>query len=133
MFMNFSSTLTRLTIEDAGLHGDFPETLAVAYPNMTYLFIPRNNIAGTLPSNIGTMSKLQSLFVISGSPSVRRGLTIFCRFLRKNHITNPLPLSMVNMARLQILVLSGNRFTCPFPDELAAQFENMSKLLFVYG
>jgi hypothetical protein len=53
--------------------------------------------------------------------------------LKKNHLENPLPLSLGNLNKLNTLLLSGNRFKCPFPDDLGAMFENMSRLNFVYA
>jgi hypothetical protein len=63
MFMNFSSNLLRLAVEDAGLYGDFPQNMADKYPNLINLAFSFNNITGTLPASIGNMSQLAALFV----------------------------------------------------------------------
>ncbi|KAJ8759157.1 hypothetical protein K2173_004164 [Erythroxylum novogranatense] len=152
--LNFLYTLTNksnlqyVVISDNNLGGKLPELLSNFSTELTHIGFGRNNIRGTIPTEIGNLvnlvalgsetnqltatipnsiGKLQSLsdFFLNGNklsgtiPSSIGNMTSLGRVnLRLNHLQGSIPSSLGNCRHLLSLALSQNNLTGRIPKEL---------------
>lgn len=103
--------------------------------HITEIFYYNNNLAGSLPPEIGELKWLVDLAIynnkLSGQiPSEIGVITslVSCN-LNSNQLTSPLPNSLGNLINLVNISLSNNYLDIPFP---VAIFQNLTKLGYVY-
>lgn len=94
------SELEVLNLNDNGISGELPHSLS-ELGNLQRLELSHNiSLGGTLPPNIGNLSKLTQLD------------------LRGNQLTGPIPESIGNINRLAVLMLSYNQLSGPIPESM---------------
>lgn len=108
---------------------------------VTDLGLPNLQLSGTLPSEIGNLTNLQSLMLennnISGQLPIEMGKLskLVSLDLSNNHISGPLPQSLGQLNSLTYLRLNNNSFSGPFPawltnidvlDYLDLSYNNLS-------
>ncbi len=79
-----------------------------------YLYLPNNNLSGTLPSSIGNFSSLKYLY-LGGVSSTQ------------NHISGIIPASIGNLSNLEVLELGGNQFSGSIPSSIS-NLSNLTEL-----
>ncbi|CBJ30677.1 Hypothetical leucine rich repeat protein [Ectocarpus siliculosus] len=88
---------------------------------VTELILPRNNISGEIPPELGMLSFLQELRLHRNSlrgpiPSAIGGLSsLYHLDLRGNNLCGPIPQEIGNLSLLEKLFLGQNRLTGPIP------------------
>ena len=103
---------------------------------VTDLRLPRNNLTGTIPPELGNLVNLKELYLGSNDltgpipPELGSLVNLKILFLYFNNLTGPIPPELGNLVNLEELHLSSNRLTGPIPPELG----NLTKLtgLFLY-
>ena len=98
--------------------------ILVANGRVTYISIHTNNLTGTLPSSIGNLSKLTTLYLgynkLTGNlPSSLGNLVDLDYFsLDNNNFTGSIPSSLGNLVKVTYLGLSHNALTEQIPPTL---------------
>ncbi len=90
---------------------------------VTGLELPDNNLRGTLPAEMGTLTSLNALDLsdngLRGQIPDLRELTILTILnLGDNQLDGEIPAELGSLTRLQELSLRNNQFTGPIPEEL---------------
>ncbi|XP_020202603.1 MDIS1-interacting receptor like kinase 2-like isoform X2 [Cajanus cajan] len=142
------TNLEHLGLTNNSLSGHIPPYIGDCLVNLTIFEIDSNKISGTVPSNIGNLTKLNQVIVaenlISGSipssignlvdltildlsmnnfsgvvPSTFGNLTNLGKFLLYNNkLHGRLPPAMNNITSFQNLQLANNNFTGPLPQQI---------------
>lgn len=86
-------TVTVINLAYIGLEGTLQNLNFSAFPNLVRLDLKENNLTGTIPQNIGVLSKLQFLD------------------LSTNYLNGTLPLSIANLTQVYELDISRNDVT----------------------
>ncbi|XP_034905372.2 uncharacterized protein [Populus alba] len=110
--MNFScfSNLARLHLANHELSGSITWIPQISIlPQLRYLNLSSNNLAGELPSSLGNLSRLVELD------------------FSYNYFNNSIPPELGNLKNLVTLSLSGNRFSGPIPSALC-HLDNLTHL-----
>ena len=101
--------VTVLGLHTNGLKGELPSELG-SLTNLQTLSFSGNDLAGAIPAELGNLANLQSLW------------------LRDNQLTGRIPAELGNLSNLQYLWLHENQLTGEIPVELG----NLSTLLWLY-
>ena len=101
--------VTVLGLHKNGLSGELPSELG-SLTNLQTLSFWGNDLAGAIPAELGNLANLQSLW------------------LRDNQLTGQIPAELGNLSNLQYLWLHENQLTGEIPVELG----NLSTLLWLY-
>ena len=94
--------------------------------SLTHLVLIGNQLAGPIPSELGTLSNLTELTLIGNEltgpiPSELGSLSNLTSLgLEDNQLTGPIPAELGNLANLRGLGLGGNQLTGPIPSELGS-------------
>ncbi|KAK3036658.1 hypothetical protein RJ639_030227 [Escallonia herrerae] len=94
------------------------------FPNLTLLFLSGCGIRGSIPNQIGMLSKLERLYLPSNSlsgnlPLSLANLTQLTRLdLRENHISGSVPVEIGYLKHLTFLDLSFNNFSGRIPSSI---------------
>ena len=102
--------VVRLNLGSNNLSGSIPPELG-KLSKLTYLRIPSNQLSGPIPSELG---KLSSLTYLS---------------LSRNQLSGPIPSELGKLSSLTILALSRNQLLEPIPSELG-RLTNLEHLSF---
>jgi len=92
-----------LSISARGLTGTIPPELG-NLSKLRYLYLFSNHLTGTIPPELGNLSELRVLF------------------LRQNELTGAIPAELGNLSDLERLALSSNDLTDPIPPEIGNLF-----------
>ena len=93
-----------------------------------------NDLAGSLPPELGRLTRLQELELgynlLEGRLPPELGDLVHLEFLDLafNHLIGPIPAELGRLTNLRVLDLSGNRLNGPIPDE----FANLTNLEALY-
>ncbi|KAJ8629193.1 hypothetical protein MRB53_022516 [Persea americana] len=122
-FGNLSS-LTNLSVDRNELEGNIPEELG-QIRNLFIFSISVNKLSGTIPPTLYNCSSMAIFSItqnqLSGSLPPDLGVTLpnlIGLYVGANQFTGPIPISLSNASRLEILGLSKNRFTGSIPTNL---------------
>lgn len=89
---------------------------------VTQLQLEQNTLNGSIPSELGNLTALQSLSLfenqLTGVPPASLGnlINLEMLWLASNRFTGPLPSWLSNLTSLGALSLAGNQFTGPLPS-----------------
>ena len=103
-----------------GVFCDVSETTVLA------LGLPSNNLAGTIPGTLGSLTNVQDLYLdfneLTGSIPTELGNLANLQLLRLqvNQLTGSIPTELGNLANLRYLELYDNRLTGAIPTELGS-------------
>ncbi len=122
--------VTHLDLYENNLTGTIPSELG-SLTNLQYLDLYENNLTGTIPSELGSLTNLQNLNLdgnnLSGTiPAELGSLTNLQNLnLDGNNLSGTIPRELGSLANLQELILKGNDLSGTIPAELG----NLSMLL----
>jgi Leucine-rich repeat (LRR) protein len=106
---NKSGSVTHLNLSSYDLRGTLHNLSFVSFPNLLSLDLSHNSLHGTIPSNIGNLSKLSYLA------------------LPANNLTGCIPASLGNLTNLNTLDFTNNNLSGPIPQQLG-MLSSLSKL-----
>ena len=104
--------------------GDWHGVTTDSDGHVTRLSLDTNNLSGTIPAELGSLSQLRSLAVrensLSGSIPVELGNLTNLRtlYLSSNELSGTIPIELGNLTNLYTLWLFGNSFSGCEPDSL---------------
>ena len=125
--------VTVLGLHTNGLKGELPTELG-SLTNLQSLSLWGNELTGTIPSELGDLSNLQSLWLrdnqLTGAiPSELGDLSkLEYLWLHENQLTGEIPVELGNLSNLQWLYLNDNQLTGQIPSELG----NLTGLTHLY-
>ncbi|KAL0003753.1 hypothetical protein SO802_011314 [Lithocarpus litseifolius] len=106
---NNEGSITEINLAFMGLRGTLQNLDVSSFPNLLRLDLKVNNLTGTIPTNIGTLSKLQYLD------------------LSTNSLNGSLPLSLANLTQVYELDVSRNNITGELDRRLFPDGTSLSK------
>ena len=106
---NNEGSITEINLAYAGLRGNLQNLDFSSFPNLLHLDLSVNKLTGTIPTNIGTLSKLQYLD------------------LSTNSLNGSLPLSLANLTKVYQLDVSQNNITGKLDSRLFPDITVKSK------
>ena len=116
---------TVINITDNRLHGSLPRELFLGLPDVRWFSLRDNELVGTVPTELGTMTKLDYLSLannqFSGEFAVLpwKQLKLLQRLeLQKNGFAGTLPTDIQELTRLTVLSLYSNKLTGPINGDL---------------
>ncbi|KAJ8759148.1 hypothetical protein K2173_004155 [Erythroxylum novogranatense] len=123
LLSNFSTELRKIGFGRNQIRGTIPTEIGNLI-NLVALGLETNQLTGNIPSSIVKLQSLGSIFLngnkLSGTiPSSMGNMTSLGRInLRLNHLQGSIPSSLGNCRNLLSLALSQNNLTGPIPKEL---------------
>ena len=111
------------------LNGSIPRELG-SLSNLESLLLSSNDLSGPIPAELGNLSNLESLSLNSNNltgpipPELGKLSSLERLYLSANDLTGPIPAELGNLSNLNTLWLGSNRLTGPIPPELS----NLSSL-----
>ena len=124
VFTDCDGTLTHLALIQNQLAGPIPSELG-SLSNLTALTLIDNELTGPIPPELGNLANLTSLDLsfnqLTGPIPPELGNLSKLQFLNlgDNQLTSPIPSELGNLSKLGALELGGNQLTGPIPSELA--------------
>jgi Leucine-rich repeat (LRR) protein len=121
---DINRTVVRLVLESSFLRGPVPPEIALLAQLADLNLASNNQVNGTLPSEIGALTRLTSLALsgdkLSGRLPTEVGkLTMLASLkLDNQYFTGPLPTEIGLLTRLTDLSLTRNQFTSSIPTEV---------------
>ncbi|KAM7505315.1 hypothetical protein LguiB_004219 [Lonicera macranthoides] len=127
-------SVIRLNLSMTGLKGTLYNFSFSSFPNLTYIDLGLNELNGTIPPEIGTLSKLKyldlsyNLFsgIIPSEICLLRNLETL--HLGENQLIGPIPREIGQLNSLSELALSKNFLEGPIPSSMG----NLRNLSFLY-
>jgi len=116
--------LVGLDLSVTGLHGSIPVEIGTL-SKLTYLYLSYNNLTGTIPSTLGNLTNLEYLFLdsnqINGSipPELGNMKNLTFLYLLNNNLNGPIPSTLGNLTNLEYLSLGSNQINGPIPSTLS--------------
>uniref|UniRef100_A0A7N2M8K4 Disease resistance R13L4/SHOC-2-like LRR domain-containing protein n=1 Tax=Quercus lobata TaxID=97700 RepID=A0A7N2M8K4_QUELO len=123
-FMNFSSSLASLSLEDCELRGSPADLDIFGLQNLHELNLGGNSLSGEIPSSFSNIKALSYLDLgwnnLNGPiPTLFGNLTKVTKiFLYNNDFTGQIPSSLSNLKDLNVIDLSNNKFEGSIPVSL---------------
>ena len=124
VFTACDGSLTHLVLIQNQLAGPIPSELG-SLSNLTVLSLLDNELTGPIPSELANLANLESLDLsfnqLTGPIPPELGNLSKLQFLNlgDNQLTRPIPSELGNLSKLGALELGGNQLTGPIPSELA--------------
>ena len=121
--VNSNGEITELGLDSNQLTGTIPSKLG-SLTNLQRLHLSRNQLTGTIPSKLGSLTNLRELHLSSNRltgtiPSELEDLTNLQRLqLDYNQLTGTIPSELGDLTALGYLFLEGNQLTGTIPSEL---------------
>jgi hypothetical protein len=116
---------TLINITDNRLHGSLPRELFLGSPDLRWVSLSRNELDGTVPSELGTMTQLEYLSLANNQFSGEFDVLPWKQLKRlkrldlsKNAFAGTLPTDIQELTLLTLLSLYANKLTGPIPGEL---------------
>ncbi|XP_062150248.1 MDIS1-interacting receptor like kinase 2-like isoform X2 [Alnus glutinosa] len=125
--------LVSLDLSGNALNGSIPVEIGTL-SKLTYLDLSYNALTGTIPSTLGDLTNLEVLYLYSNQingpiPSTLGHLTnLKYLYLYSNQITGPIPSTLGSLTNLEYLYLDYNQITGPIPSTLG----NLTRLKELY-
>jgi Leucine-rich repeat (LRR) protein len=133
---NFSTNLKGITFGRNQIHGSIPTEIGNLI-SLDTLSLETNQLHGIIPSSIGKLQNLAALYLnenkISGSiPSSLGNITSLVEVsFAQNNLQGTIPASLGNWHKLLILDLSQNNLSGPIPKEVLG-ISSLSVLLYLH-
>lgn len=128
-----SGKLTGLFLRDLGLKGTIPSALGTL-SRLKALALDENKFSGTIPSEIGLLSRLNTLTLsinnITGTVPAELGKLKRLRtfYLSHNQLTGTLPVSLASLRSLEFMSLAFNSLTGTIPEAYSAFVDHSVEL-----
>ena len=120
-----NSRVTELLLWDNNLTGSIPPELG-NLTKLETLYLDRNQLSGPIPSEIGSLSNLNYLALngnqLTGSipPELGNLTKLETLYLDRNQLSGPIPSQLGNLTKLEALYLNRNQLSGPIPSELGS-------------
>jgi hypothetical protein len=115
-----------INITDNRVHGSLPRELFLGLPDVRWFSLKRNEMVGTVPSELGTMTQLDYLSLANNQFSGEfaalpwKQLERLQRLeLHSNSFTGTLPTDIQELTHLTVLSLYANKLTGPIHGDLS--------------
>ncbi|XP_058201703.1 MDIS1-interacting receptor like kinase 2-like [Rhododendron vialii] len=121
---NEDTKVTDLNLEGIGLRGTLSSLNFLLFPHLVKLDLSNNFIYGTIPPQIGSLSRLTFLNFssnhLSGTIPSEAGLlsALSCLSLSSNNLMGSIPLAIGNLDNLTELYLFDNKLSGSIPQEV---------------
>ena len=126
------TTVLRVDLHNNNLVGTLPASLG-SLSNLTYLDLSLNQLTGSIPTQLGSLTNLQQLFLqynqLSGPIPAQLGslANLQALDLSFNQLSSTIPAQFGDLIAIQDLELDANQLTGPIP----AQFDSLRNLLYL--
>lgn len=116
--------VTRIELPKNNLHGPIPSELG-RLGSLEHLALGENDLSGKIPPELGNLSNLRGLHLqlsrLAGPIPAEFGYlsNLQSMVLRDNRLTGPIPAELGNLDKLEWLHLGGNQLNGVIPTELA--------------
>ncbi|XP_066333293.1 receptor-like protein EIX1 [Miscanthus floridulus] len=123
-WLQWNVSITHLDISSAGIADRLPQWFSDAFSNVEFMNISNNQLNGTLPADMGSMS-LQELYLSSNklTGEIPEEIVVLDALvnlnLSRNHLTGVIPKKIGEMRSLQSLDLSRNMLSGEIPATLS--------------
>ncbi|MYI46655.1 MAG: hypothetical protein F4123_09825, partial [Gemmatimonadetes bacterium] len=123
IFVDDEGNVVRLFAENNNLAGSVPVELG-SLGNLTELNLRANQLTGPIPAEFGDLGNLKGLFLgrnqLTGPIPAELGNLASLTWLDLGHnqLTGPIPVELGNLSNLTGLLLGGNALSGPIPAEL---------------
>ncbi|KAM7505312.1 hypothetical protein LguiB_004216 [Lonicera macranthoides] len=127
-------SVIQLNLSMAGLKGTLYNFSFSSFPNLTYIDLGLNELNGSIPPEIGTLSKLKYLDLSSNHfsgiipPAICLLRNLETLHLFENQLTGPIPREIGQLNSLSELALYKNFLEGPIPSSIG----NLSNLIYLY-
>ncbi|KAI3833428.1 hypothetical protein MKX03_019923 [Papaver bracteatum] len=121
---NNEGNITELILTNSNLQGTLQSFNFSSFANSVVIYLSNNNLSGSIPSQIGSLSKLTHFDLSMNKFSVHIPLEIGfltnmnLSDLSQNHISGQIPTSICNLSNLNALYLHTNKFSGTIPLEI---------------
>jgi hypothetical protein len=126
---------TVINITDNRLRGSLPRELFLGLPDVRWFSLGDNELVGTVPTEVGAMTKLDYLSLANNQFSGELGVLPWKQLkqlqrleLHRNGFWGSLPTDFEVLTRLSLLSLYDNKLTGPINEDLT----NLTRLLALY-
>lgn len=109
IYCNAGGSVIEIDMQEIYLGDKFRKFNFSSFPNLEFLYLYNSGLQGSIPPEIGTLSKLIMLS------------------LSMNNLTGNLPLSLTNLTQLEYLFIYNNRISGSIPD-LLGNLKNLQML-----